>query len=77
MVKVYTLVGCLEAATSLAAAPVCATIYQHSLVTFPGAVYLYEAACVAVVLVLFLVVDTLIKKQQRLVGSDRIISRDL
>ena len=65
MVKVYTLVGCLEAATSLAAAPVCSTIYKYSLVTFPGAVYLYEAGCMLVVLVLFLVVDTLIRKRTR------------
>ena len=77
MVKVYTLVGCLEAVTGLAAAPVCATIYKYSLVTFPGAVYLYEAGCVLVVFVLFLVVDTLIKKHTRLVGFDRMISRDL
>ena len=65
MVKVYTLVGCLEAVTGLAAAPVCATIYQYSLVTFPGAVYLYEAGCMLIVLGLFLAVDTLMRKPTR------------
>ena len=66
MVKVYTFVGCLEALSGVLASPVCSNIYKYSLVTFPGAVKLYEASCMLVVLVLFLVVDTLIKKQTRL-----------
>ena len=65
MVKVYTLVGCLQAVTTLAATPVVSTIYQYSLVTFPGAVKLYEASCMLVVLVLFFVIDTLLRMQTR------------
>ena len=63
--KVCTLVGCLQAVTTLAAAPVLRTIYNASLVTFPGAVYLYEAACMLVVLMIFFLVETLLKMQTR------------
>ena len=65
IVKVYTLLGCLQAATTLAATPVVAGIYHYSLVTFPGAVYLFEASCVLVVLVLFFVIDTLLRMKTR------------
>ena len=57
--------GCLEAATTLVAVPVLSTIYKYSLVTFPGAVYLFEASCMLVVLVLFFVIDTLLRMQTR------------
>ena len=63
--KVYTLMGCLEAATILVATPVVSTIYKYSLVTFPGAVYLFEAGCMMGVAVIFLVIDNLLMMQTR------------
>ena len=59
--KVCTLVGCVQAVSNLLAAPILRTIYKVSLVTFPGAIYLYEAGCMLVVLILFFLVETLRK----------------
>ena len=61
--KVCTLVGCLQAVTILLASPVLNTINNVGRVTFPGAVFLYEAACILVVLMIFFLVDNLLKRQ--------------
>lgn len=61
--KVCTLVGCIQSVTILLSSPVLRTIYNVNLVTFPGAVYLYEAACMLVVLIIFFLVETLLKMQ--------------
>lgn len=61
--KVSTLVGCIQSVTILLSSPVLRTIYNVNLVTFPGAVYLYEAACMLVVLIIFFLVETLLKMQ--------------
>ena len=63
--KVYTLLGCLEAAIPLAASPLLTVIYNNSLDTFPGAVYLAEAGFMLVDLVLFFVVIILFRLHQR------------
>ena len=63
--KVYTLLGCLEAAIPLAASPLLTVIYNNSLDTFPGAVYLAGAGFMMGDPVLFLVVITLFKLHQR------------
>ena len=63
--KVFTLLGCLEGAIPLAASPLLTVIYNNSLDTFPGAVYLAEAGFMMVDLVLFLVVITLFTLHQR------------
>ena len=63
--KVYTLLGCLEAAIPLAASPLLTVIYNNSLDTFPGAVYLAEAGFMLVDLVVFIVVITLFTLHQR------------
>ena len=59
--KVYTLLGCLEAAVPLAASPLLASIYSSSLKTFPGAVFLAEAGFMLVVLVLFIMIIILFR----------------
>ena len=63
--SVFTLLGCLEAATPLAASPLLTVIYNTSLDTFPGAVYLAEAAFMLVDLGLFLVIIILFTLHQR------------
>ena len=61
--KVCTLVGCVQAVTNLLSSPGLRTIYTVSLVTFPGAIYLYEAGCMLFVLLIFVLVATLLKMQ--------------
>ena len=59
--QVYTLLGCLEAAIPLLASPVLTEVYNNTLETFPGAVFLIQAAFMVVDLILFLVVAGLRK----------------
>lgn len=70
--KVYTLLGCLEAAVPLVASPLLTEIYNNSLQTFPGAVYLARAGFVLVDLVLFLVVAHLVKLDQTVAGYSQL-----
>ena len=53
---VYTVLGCLEAAIPLAASPLLTVIYNSSLASLPGAVYLAEAGFMLLDLGLFLAV---------------------
>ena len=56
---VYTVLGCLEAAIPLAASPLLTVIYNSSLASLPGAVYLAEAGFMLLDLGLFLAVVVL------------------
>lgn len=60
----YTVLGCLEAAVPLAASPLLTEVYNNSLDTFPGAVFLTQAAFMLLDLVLFLVVALLMRNDQ-------------
>ena len=62
--KVYTMLGCLEAAIPLIASPILTIVYNSTLDTFPGAVYITEAGAMAVAVVLFSAVAYLMKKNQ-------------
>ena len=62
--KVYTLLGCLEAAVPLAASPLLTIIYNNTIDTFTGAVYLAEAGFMLVVLTLFIVIIILFSLHQ-------------
>ena len=70
--KVYTLLGCLEAAVPLAASPLLTEIYNNTLQTFPGAVYLARAGLVLVDLVLFLVAARLVRQDQAAAGYSQL-----
>lgn len=62
--KVYTMLGCLEAAIPLAASPLLTEVYNNTLDTFPGAVFLTQAGFIAIDLVLFLLVAGLMRIDQ-------------
>jgi len=51
--KVYTMLGCLEAAIPLVASPILTIVYNSTLDSFPGAVYLTEAGAMAAAVGLF------------------------
>ena len=55
------MLGCLEAAVPLAASPLLTVIYNTSLETFPGSVYIAEAAAMFIALILFATVSCLMK----------------
>ena len=62
--KVYTMLGCLEAAIPLIASPILTIVYNTTLDTFPGSVYLTEAAAMVVAVGLFSTVALLTKRDQ-------------
>ena len=62
--QVYTMLGCLEAAIPLAAFPLLTEVYNNTLDTFPGAVFLTQAGFIAIDLVLFLLVAGLMRIDQ-------------
>ena len=64
LAKVYTVMGSLEALTPLASTPLLTMIYDLSLTTYPGAVYLAEAGFLFVVLILFCIIVYLQKINQ-------------
>ena len=51
--KVYTVLGCLENALPLLAAPLLTVLYNSTLDSFPAAVYLAQAGLIAVVVGMF------------------------
>eukprot|EP00092_Neocalanus_flemingeri_P012562 GFUD01013540.1.p1 GENE.GFUD01013540.1~~GFUD01013540.1.p1 ORF type:complete len:490 (+),score=71.29 GFUD01013540.1:897-2366(+) len=62
--KVYSMLGCLEAAIPLIASPVLTIVYNSTLDTFPGAVYVTEAGIMGMALILFATVAYLMKKDR-------------
>ena len=62
--KVYSMLGCLEAAIPLVASPVLTIVYNSSLETFPGAVYVTEAGIMGVAVVIFATVAYLMQKDR-------------
>jgi len=62
--KVYTMLGCLEAAVPLVASPILTIVYNNTLNTFPGSVYLTEAGAMMLAVGLFFTVALLTKRDQ-------------
>ena len=60
--KVFTMLGCLEAAVPLIASPILTIVYNNTLNTFPGSVYLTQAAAMVVAVGLFSTVSWLTKR---------------
>ena len=63
--KVYTVLGCCEAAVPLASTPLLTLIYNVSLESFPGAVYLAEAGFILTDIILFIIIAVLVKLHSR------------
>ena len=63
--KVYTFLGSLEALTPLATSPLLTVIFNSSLDTIPGAVYIAKAVFISAVLILFLVITLLLRKMDQ------------
>ena len=62
--KVYSMLGCLENIIPLIFSPILTFTYNHTLNTFPGAVYAVSASITGIAVILFLYICLLIETHQ-------------
>ena len=62
--KVYSMLGCLENIIPLIFSPILTFTYNHTLNTFPGAVYAVSASITGVAVLFFLYISILLETDQ-------------